>query len=115
MTSCRFLCCMLCIAFLITAGCTSLAIGEVTSSQDHLTVHIVNSGNPVTAGLQVRTYEIRNMEQRELTNTVVTAMLEKGENSVAVPLHLEPGTYKLYIYLTINNERKTASIKDVVV
>ncbi len=115
MTICRFLCWMLCIALLLSAGCTSLAVRDVTSSQDNLSVHVSNSGDSVTAGIQVRAYQIRDMEQRELTNTGVTAVLEKGENTILVPLRLEPGTYKLYVYVTINNERKTASIKDIVV
>jgi hypothetical protein len=115
MAMCRFLCIILCIVFLLSAGCTSLAIRDVTPSRDNLTVHVSNSGDPVTAGIQIRVYQIRNMKQEELTNTGVTADLEKGENSVIVPIGLEPGTYKLFVYATINNERKTASIKDIVV
>jgi hypothetical protein len=115
MSACRFLFCVLCILFILCAGCTSLAVGNVAPVQDGLLVHVTNSGDPVEAGVQVRVYQIRDMEQRELTNTGIPVMLGRGENAVNVPVRLEPGTYKLYIYVTVNSERKTASIKDIVV
>jgi hypothetical protein len=115
MAGCRFLCCVLIILFILCAGCASLAVSDVTATRDNLTVHVTNSGDPVAAGVQVRIYQIRNMAQEELTNTGVPVTLARGENSVSIPIRLEPGTYKLYVYVTINSERKTASIKDIVI
>jgi len=97
------------------SGCATLAVGNVTSSQDNLSIEVSNSGTPVDTGVQVRVYQIRGMAQEELVVTGVPASLKKGENTVIVPVHLDPGTYKVYIYVTINNERQTASIKDLVV
>ncbi len=115
MSSCRFLLCMLCIILVLSAGCTSLAIGDVTPTEQGIKVHVTNSDNPLQAGIQVRVFEIHDLGQQELTNTGVTVTLNQGENVVTVPVRLEPGTYKLYVYVTKNGERKTASIKDIVV
>lgn len=106
---------MLWIFFILSMGCTSFAVGQVIPTKDGLFTHVTNDGDPVDAGIQVRVYQIHGMEQRELTNTGVTAELNRGDNVVFVPVHLEPGTYKLQVYVTINGERKTASIKDIVI
>jgi urease beta subunit len=106
---------MLCIILVLSAGCTSLAIGDVTPTDQGMMVHVTNSGDPINAGIQVRVFRIHDLMQQELTNTGVTATLNQGENVVNVPVRVEPGTYKLYVYVTMNGERKTASIKDIVV
>lgn len=111
----RLLCCVLCIFLVFCSGCTSLSVRDVTAAQDNLSVRVSNTGSPVDAGVQVRIYQIRGMEQEELTVTGVPATLNMGENVVAVPFHLDPGTYKVYVYVTVNNERQTASIKDLVI
>ena len=115
MAAYRFLCCVLCILLALCSGCTTLSVGNVSSSKDNLTIQVSNAGSSVDAGVQVRVYEIQGMLQEELIVTGVPATLKKGENTVSVPLHLDPGSYKLYIYVTINNERQTASIKDLVI
>ena len=115
MAAYRLLCCVLCIFLVVCSGCTSLSVGDVSSSRDNLSIEVSNTGSPVDAGVQVRIYQIRGMEQEELTVTGVPATLNPGENVVAVPLRLDPGTYKVYVYVTVNNERQTASIKDLVV
>ncbi|WAC04209.1 MAG: hypothetical protein OS112_06975 [Methanoregula sp.] len=106
---------MLCIILVLSAGCTSLAIGDVTPADGGVRVHVTNSGDPIQAGIQVRVFRINDLAQKELTNTGVPVNLHRGENDITVPVRLEPGTYKLYVYVTTNGERKTASIKDIVV
>jgi len=41
--------------------------------------------------------------------------LHQGETIAVIPGTLEPGQYKLYIYLIQNGERRTATIRDIVV
>lgn len=108
-------CGVLSLLFIVCAGCASLAVGDVSLSQDNLSVHITNPGEPVDAGVQVRVSRIQDMVQKEVANTVVSAKLARGENAVSIPLRLDPGTYKLWVYIIINNERNTATIKDLVV
>jgi len=115
MAAYRFLCCVLCLLLAFCSGCTSLSVGSVAASKDNLSINVRNTGSPVDAGVQVRIYQISGLEQKELTVTGVPATLIQGENTVSVPLHLEPGMYKAYIYVTVDNERQTASIKDLVI
>jgi hypothetical protein len=103
------------VLIILSTGCTSLAIGDVSYHNQVLTVHASNSGDPFNGGIQVRIYEIKNLNQRELTVTGIPVSVKKGENDFTVPVPLEPGTYKIYVYLTADGERKTASIRDIVV
>jgi hypothetical protein len=108
---------ILAVVLLITlsAGCTSPAIGNVSYHNRGLSVHVSNSGDPFEGGIQVRVYEIKNLNQRELAVTGIPVSVTTGENEFTVPVPLEPGTYKMYVYLTQDGERKTASIRDIVV
>jgi hypothetical protein len=99
----------------LSAGCASLALGDVSYHNQVLTVHASNTGDPFDGGIQVRVYEIKDLYQRELTVTGIPVSVRKGENAFAVPVALEPGSYKLYIYLTANGERRSAGIKDIVI
>ena len=103
------------VLIILSTGCTSLAIGDVSYHNQVLTVHASNSGDPFNGGIQVRIYEIKNLNQRELTVTGIPVSVRNGENTFAVPVNLEPGSYKLYIYLTANGERRSAGIKDIVI
>ncbi len=105
----------LCIFFILACGCTSLAVGDAAWKEGALSIHVSNNGDPVEAGIQVRVYQIDGLNQKELTNTGIPVTLARGDNTVNIPVSLEPGTYKLYVYVTINSERQTASIKDLVV
>jgi hypothetical protein len=69
----------------------------------------------VNAGIQVRIYEVKDLSQRELTVTGIPVTVRSGENVISVPVSLKPGTYKLYVYLTVNGERRSAGIKDIMV
>ncbi len=103
------------VLIVLSVGCTSLAIGDVNYRNQGLLVHVSNSGDPVDAGIQVRVYELKNLNQRELTVVGFPVSVRRGENDFVVPIRLAPGTYKLYMYLTVNSERRTAGIKDIVV
>jgi hypothetical protein len=99
----------------LSTGCTSPAIGDVSYHNQGLSVHVSNIGDQFDGGIQLRIYEIKNLNQHELTVTGIPVSVKKGENEFTVPVTLEPGTYKIYVYLTEGGERKTASIRDIVV
>lgn len=103
------------VLLLIAAGCITLPIGDVSYHAEKLSVTITNPTNPVDVGIQVRVYSIHEFEQHELLTTGTTVTLEKNENTVTMPLHLDPGKYKIYVYLTTNGVRETAVIRDIVV
>jgi hypothetical protein len=97
------------------AGCTAVSIGESRYTGSGIEVHITNQGEPAETYLQVTVYEIRDLRQQEAATLNTTVRLGKGENVALVPGTLPPGSYKLYIYLIQNYDRKSAAIRDIVV
>lgn len=96
-------------------GCISTGVGNTWYSNNSVMVNISHTGDPVDVGVQVTVYRIANLTQEKYTIVNTPAMLVNGQNIVAVPVRLEPGSYKLYIYVLSNNDRKTAVIRDIVV
>jgi hypothetical protein len=105
---------VLCTVIFLTA-CTAVSIGESRYTGSGIEVHITNSGEPAETYLQVTVYEIRDLRQQEAATLNSTVMLTKGDNIAFVPGTLPPGTYKLYVYLIQNYDRKSAAIRDIVV
>ena len=71
--------------------------------------------DPVNTGVQVRVYKLDEFEQHELLTTGITSTLKGTENTVEIPLRLDPGRYKIYVYLTTNGQREAAVIRDITV
>jgi hypothetical protein len=103
------------VVLIFTAGCTSLSVGNVSYGNGNLTVGVAGPGTPVDVGVQVTVYALDEFSQHELFTTGTTAMLSGTENTVTIPVQLEPGRYKLYVYITENGERETAVIRDITV
>ena len=100
---------------LIASGCTTLSIGDVWYSAGNLSIPIAGSGTPVNTGVQVRVYKLDEFEQHELLTTGITSTLKGTENTVEIPLRLDPGRYRIYVYLTTNGQREAAVIRDITV
>ena len=100
---------------LFSAGCISTTIGNVAYSAGNLTIPFSHSGDPSEGYVQVTVYAIKNNQQEEMNTFYAPIALHPGENTAFVPGTLEPGRYKLYIYLIQNGERKAATIRDLVV
>jgi hypothetical protein len=103
------------ILLLAAAGCTTLSVGNVSYGAGNLTVTIANSGEPVETGIQVRVYTLDEFEQHELLTTGTTVTLTGTGNEVTIPLRLDPGRYKIYVYLTTDGKRTAAVIRDITV
>ncbi|MFA6363740.1 hypothetical protein [Methanoregula sp.] len=100
---------------LAAAGCTTLSVGNVSYGAGNLTVTITNNGDPGDTGVQVRVYKLDEFTQHELLTTGTTVTLNGTENTIEIPLHLDTGRYKIYVYLTKNGQRETAVIRDITV
>ncbi|MGA2162287.1 MAG: hypothetical protein ABSG28_08875 [Methanoregula sp.] len=103
------------VLLLAAAGCTTLSVGNVSYSTGNLSVTIASSGTPVNTGVQVRVFKLDEFEQHELLTTGTMVMLTGPVNTVAIPLHLDPGRYKIYVYITTNGQREAAVIRDIAV
>jgi hypothetical protein len=106
---------VLLVLFLFFCGCVSSSVGNVSYTNNGLTTTIENTGQPADAFVQVTIYTVNGLSQEEYTVLMSGVKLKSGINSVHIPVTLNPGTYKLKIYLIQDGERKTAVIRDIVV
>jgi|SRR5208337_2685136 len=100
---------------LLCAGCISVNGGDASYRNRSVIVQITNAGEPANVTVQVTAYRIQDLHQQVYAIAEAPATIRDGETDVAVPVDLEPGTYKLYIYVLSDGERKTAVISDITV
>ncbi|MGB8309998.1 MAG: hypothetical protein WCE65_09175 [Methanoregula sp.] len=103
------------ILFIVTAGCTSVSVGTISYGNDNLTVAVAGPGTPQTIYVQVRVFTLDQFAQQDLLTTGITANLTGSDTNVSIPMHLDPGRYKMYVYIFQNGERETAVIRDITV
>jgi hypothetical protein len=103
------------VLFSVVCGCISSSIGEVSYTNNGIAATISNPGQPTNAFVQVTIYKVTGLSQQEQSFVMHPVRLNNGDNNVFIPLNLQPGTYKLNIYLIQEGERKTAVIRDIVV
>ncbi|MDD1696045.1 MAG: TIGR02186 family protein [Methanoregula sp.] len=105
----------LCVLLVFLSGCISAEIGDARYENNGILVSLNSSSPMPDAFMQVTIYEVKGLQQQESLVVSSPVNLIPGENTVFFPARLEPGTYKLRIYLIHNGERKTAVIRDIVV
>jgi len=103
------------LACCVLPGCLSFGIADVRYDGSALSFHASNSGEPKEAAIQVTVFRMKDLAQEEVTTEFHTIRLASGEHEYTVPLSLPPGSYKLYIYLIVDNDRKASVIRDITV
>jgi hypothetical protein len=106
---------ILCVLLVVLSGCTSPAVGDARYHNEGISVNLNSSSTMPDAFIQVTIYQIKDLQQQEFLVVTSPVNLKQGANTVFFPARLEPGTYKLRIYLIHEGERKTAVIRDIVV
>ncbi|MHB8165095.1 MAG: hypothetical protein ACYDDV_12295 [Methanoregula sp.] len=106
---------LFCMLLVMSSGCTSPAIDEARYKNEGISVRVTSSRDVAGASMQVTIYQIRDLQQTEYATVNTPVILKTGNNEINLPAPLEPGSYKLYIYLIQNGERKLAVIRDIVV
>lgn len=101
--------------FLLAAACVSTTIGDVSYAYSNLSVSVSHDGEPSEGYVQVTVYKIKGNQQEETDVLYAPLALHQGKTTAIIPGTLERGQYKLYIYLIQNGERRTATIRDIVV
>jgi len=95
------------------AGCLSTAIGDVRYDGGTLHIPVKNAGEPVDAVLQVAVSEVSMFEQHEIARDAWYIVLDPGSNEYTVPIDLGPGTYKLFIQIFADNDRRASVIRSL--
>jgi hypothetical protein len=106
---------VICVLLVVLSGCVSTEVGDASYQNNGIQVNVNSSSDMPDAFMQVTIYEVKGLQQQESLFITSPVNLTKGENKVFFPTPLQPGTYKLRIYLIHNGERKTAVIRDIVV
>ena len=101
--------------FLAAAGCTTYSVGNVSYGNGTLDVAVAGPQTPTYVGVQVTVYSLDAYSQHELLTSMTTATLTGSTNTVAIPLQLQPGNYKMYVYITRDGTREAAVIRDITV
>ena len=86
----------------------------MTYSGDALQVRVENTDRPVeNAVLQVTIMEVGPLEQHEVLSEARYINLDGGENEYMVPVDLQPGSYRLFLTIFVDGERRTSVIRDL--
>jgi hypothetical protein len=103
------------LALAISPACLSTSIGGVDYDGQNLHVQVTDTGGPEDAALQVSVYRTGDFRQVEVTRQMFPVVLGQGSTTLTVPLALGEGTYRLYLYIIIDNARRASVIRDITV
>jgi hypothetical protein len=99
----------------LSPGCLAVSIGQVTYDGSSLRVQVTNSGSPGDGALQVNVFQFRDFRQVEVTRITLPVHMETGTGTYAIPLALDRGTFRLYLYVTTGSDRRAGVIRDITV
>ena len=99
----------------LSAGCLSTSIGRVAYDGTSLLVQVTNAGGASDAALQVNVFRFQDFRQVEVTRETLPVQLGKGTATYSLPLSLDDGTFRLYLYVTTGNDRRASVIQDITV
>ena len=106
---------VLIISLSFCSGCTSTTVGDTWYENQSIRTTISHTGEPADLTVQVTVYRIDIMSQEFTTVLSTPVSLPQGNTLVTIPRELPPGSYKLYVYVLGDNDRKTAVIRDITV
>jgi len=101
------------LASAIATGCMSTTVGDLQYAGNTFRINIVQNEKPADVFLQLTIFRTDGFRQQEYNVTLDQTRLEPGNNTILVPSRLEPGTYKVYVYVIEDGRRKTAVIRDI--
>ncbi|WP_148208201.1 hypothetical protein [Methanosphaerula palustris] len=87
--------------------------GTISYTPGALHLNVSGAENRTDAVLQVTVYALQDLQQQEIYKQADYISVKKGENSYTESMTLDPGSYRVYLYLTYGNERKAAVIRDL--
>ncbi|MDD1661106.1 MAG: hypothetical protein LUO97_04070 [Methanomicrobiales archaeon] len=99
----------------LSSGCLSVSIGKVAYTGGVLQVQVMNTGGAGDAALQVNVFRFQDFRQVEVTRETLPIRLERGTGTYSLPLPLDDGSYRLYLYVTAGNDRRASVIQDITV
>jgi hypothetical protein len=106
---------LLSLSLSLSSGCLSASIGKATYDGSTLLVPVTNTGGSADAALQVNVFRFQDFRQVEVSRTIVPVTLRQGTGTYAIPLQLDDGTFRLYLYVITGSDRRAGVIQDITV
>lgn len=97
------------------AGCATASVGDVLYTNDSLLITATNQDTSTQAVLQIAVYAVDNLTQTELFRKAEFVRFEQGTHQYREPVTLEPGDYKVYVYIIVDGDSKARVIRDLTV
>jgi hypothetical protein len=106
---------LLVVALSLSSGCVSTTVGDTWYENQSIRTIVSHTGEPANLTVQVTVYRIDGMSQEFHTVLSTPVSVSQGDTRVTHPTELPPGSYKLFVYVLGDNDRKTAVIRDITV
>lgn len=97
----------------VSAGCLTYSIGTVLYDGDVVHVSVDNKAEARDAAMQITVFDLSDFKQVEVDKIVRSVHLDAGINDVTFDVNLQPGPYRLFIYMMEDGERLGCVIEDV--
>ena len=104
---------LLLVVIAVSAGCVTYSIGTVSYDGDAVHVCVDNKGEVRDAAMQITVFDLSGFKQVEVNKIVRSVHLDAGLNDVAFDVDLQPGPYRLFIYMMEGGERLGCVIEDI--
>ena len=116
MDSMRTQVCLLILTLLLCSvlgsGCVNQVPGNVTYQSGSLTFTIRSETAIPDGVLEVAVFRLQDFKQVELMRNADNFPLKAGDNTVTLPMALEPGNYRCFIYVSSGTTRYPVVIRD---
>jgi hypothetical protein len=114
MTTGRTVLLLLLLALLVLSpACLSTSVGQVSYDGKNLLVQVTTAGGPEEAALQVNVFRFQDFRQVEVGRWILPVRLAEGTGTYAVPLALDQGSFRLYLYVITGGDRRAGVIRDI--
>lgn len=97
------------------SGCVSTTVGNTWYENQSVKTTISHTGEQANLTVQVTVYRIESLSQEYYTVISAPVSISHGDTLVTIPGELPPGSYKLFVYVLGDKDRKTAVIRDITV
>ncbi len=98
---------------IVSAGCLTYSICTVSYDGSAVHVSVDNKKEARDVAMQITVFDISGFEQVGVNKIVRSVHLDAGMNDVAFDAALQPGPYRLFIYMMEDGKRLGCSIEDI--
>jgi hypothetical protein len=98
---------------IVSGGCLAYSIGTVSYDGSAVHVSVDNKKEARDVAMQITVFDLSEFEQVEVDKIVHSVHLDAGMNDVAFNTVLQPGPYRLFVYMMENGKRVGCVIEDI--